>query len=260
MSERNKILAKIKKCLALSSSSNEHEAEAALRQARALMEKHGIDDDDMLAYEASEQRAKSGAKTKPVSYENSLACKVADAFGCRIIFITAPLWNSQGHWSFIGCGVAPEIASYAFQVLYRQCKRARTEHINTKLKRCKTATKTRRADLFCEGWMYAVSGKIAALAENERQTAAIDAYVAKHFPALKSLDSRNRNDGRKLRDHEYDDYIMGGHAGKNVELNRGVGGTEQARLGAHERPNQTLPPAGRYRQRLGIQEPAGLER
>lgn len=232
MSERDKILAKIKKCLALSASSNEHEAENALRQAKALMEKHGIDDDDMLAYEASEQRAKSGAKQKPVSYENALACKVGDAFGCRVIFITPSFWNGHGQWSFIGCGVAPEIASYAFQVLYRQCKRARQEHISTKLKRCKTATKTRRADLFCEGWIFAVSSKIAALAGNERQSAAIEAYVAKHFPTLKSLDSRDRNNGRKLRDHEYDDYVMGGHAGKNAELNRGVGGTEQARLEA----------------------------
>lgn len=231
--ERKKIFEKIKKCLALSASSNEHEAESALRQARALMEKYGIDDQDMLAYEVSEQRAKSGAKRKPVSYENALACRVADAFGCRVIFITPALWNSQGQWSFICCGVAPEIASYAFQVLLRQCKRARTEHISTKLKRCKIATKTRRADLFCEGWMYAVSGKIAALAENEQQTSAIDAYVAKHFPSLKSLDSRDRNDGRKLRDHEYDDFTLGGHAGKNAELNRGVGGTDQqARLGA----------------------------
>lgn len=37
-----KILAKIKKCLALASSSNPNEAATALRQARALMEKHGV--------------------------------------------------------------------------------------------------------------------------------------------------------------------------------------------------------------------------
>lgn len=222
MSERAKIFEKIKKCLALSASSNEHEAEAALRQARALMEKHGIDDDDMLAYEASEQHAKSGAKRKPVSYENSLAGKVADAFGCTVIFKDG--FYDKGQWTFIGCGAAPEIATYAFQVLYRQCKRARAEHISTKLKRCKPAIKARRADLFCDGWMYAVSEKIAALAINERQTAAIAAYIAQNYPALKNLTSRDRNDGRKLRPHEYDDFEHGWRDGRNAELNRGVDG------------------------------------
>ena len=38
----DKILDKIKKCLVLASSANEHEAAAALRQAQKLMEAHGI--------------------------------------------------------------------------------------------------------------------------------------------------------------------------------------------------------------------------
>ncbi len=37
-----KILGKIKKCLALSSSDNPHEAAAAMRQAHALMAAHGV--------------------------------------------------------------------------------------------------------------------------------------------------------------------------------------------------------------------------
>ena len=56
MSDRDKILDKIKKCLALSASSNEHEAEAALRQARKMMETHGITDLDIQAAEAEERR------------------------------------------------------------------------------------------------------------------------------------------------------------------------------------------------------------
>jgi hypothetical protein len=38
----DRVLGKIKKCLALSASSNPHEAEVALRQAHALMAKHGV--------------------------------------------------------------------------------------------------------------------------------------------------------------------------------------------------------------------------
>ena len=227
--DRKKIFDKIKKCLALSASSNEHEAEAALRQARALMEKHSIDHADMLAYEACEESVRSGASRKPAGWESRLAAKIADAFDCRLIFV-AGLKN--GEWTFIGVDAAPEVAGYAFAVLLRQCKRARTAHIDTFLRRCKTATKTRRADLFCEGWVNFATGKLAAFIGDERAENAIDAYVAKHYPTLGDLTPRNRNTGKKLRDHEYGDYMRGGAAGKNAELNRGVdGAAQQARLG-----------------------------
>ena len=53
--DHDKILDKIKKCLALSSSSNEHEAAIALRQAQKLMELHGISDIDVKAAQAQEK-------------------------------------------------------------------------------------------------------------------------------------------------------------------------------------------------------------
>lgn len=226
--ERNKILKKIKACLALSASSNEHEAEAALRQARALMEKYDIDHADMLAYEACEKSAKACARNNPSSWETRLAAKIADAFNCRLIFVSG--WKN-GEWTFIGIDAAPEIAGYAFAVLLRQCKRARAAHIDTYLNRCKTATKTRRADLFCAGWVNAVTGKIAAFICDERSELAMAAYIEKKFPSLRDIAPRNRNAGKKLRDHELNDYMHGGVAGQNAELNRGVDGTEQARLG-----------------------------
>lgn len=66
--DNEKIIDKIKKCLALSRSANEHEAEAALRQARKLMEAHGVTDLDIEAAEAQERRRKAGAKTKPSNW------------------------------------------------------------------------------------------------------------------------------------------------------------------------------------------------
>ena len=221
MSERDKIFEKIKKCLALSASSNEHEAEAALRQARALMEKYSIDHADMLAYEACEESVKSGSKSKPSSWETRLAAKIADVFNCRLIFVSG--WKN-GEWTFIGVDAAPEIAGYAFAVLLRQCKRARAAHIDTYLTRCKTATKTRRADLFCAGWVNAVTGKLTSFSGNDRQELAIEAYVEKKYPNLRDIAPRNRNAGKKLRDHEVNDYMHGGVAGKNAELNRGMNG------------------------------------
>ena len=226
MSDRAKILDKIKKCLALSASSNEHEAETALRQARWLMETHGITGLDIQAAEAEERRAKSGAKSHPANWETMLAMKVGDAFGCRAIF-SGGVWDRQGEWCFIGCGAAVEVAHYAFAVLHRQARRAREEHIKAKLKRCKVATKTRRADLFSEGWVWSVAGKITAFSASDRQRSAIDAYMTKNYPSLRNLQARNRNDGRKLRDHEYNDYAAGSRSGRDAQLNRGIGGADQ---------------------------------
>ncbi|HTH40454.1 MAG TPA: DUF2786 domain-containing protein [Rhodocyclaceae bacterium] len=227
MSDHKEILAKIKKCLALSASSNEHEAEAALRQARKLMEAYGITDLDIRAAEAEEQQAKAGAKSHPSNWETMLAVRIGDAFGCRVIFTEGFFWDEKGTWCFIGCGPSPEIAHYAFTVLLRQAKRARESHIKTKLKRCKVSTKTRRADLFSEGWVRSVVGTIAVFSGNEQQATAIDAYMAKHHPSLGKLKTRDRNDGRKLRDHEHDDYAAGSRSGRGAQLNRGMESAEQ---------------------------------
>lgn len=230
MTERDKIIDKIKKCLALSASSNEHEAEAALRQARKLMETHGISDLEMQAAQASECRQRAGAQVKPSNWETGLSSRIARAFGCTVFYYPA-FYARRADWVFVGCGAAPEIGGYAFEVLQRQCKRAREQHIKTRLKRCKLATKTRRADLFCEGWVVAVAGKIEAFAGSQAQSDAIDAYLATRYAGLTNLKPRDRNDGRTLRDHEYDDLIAGKNAGRNAELNRGVGGEQQRQIG-----------------------------
>lgn len=226
MTNRENIIRKIKKCLALSASSNEHEAAAALRQAQKLMEQFNISDLDVQASEVGEKRARAGAIKSPANWESGLASRVADAMGCQIVFRRNYL-KGYGEWSFIGSGVMPEVADYAFKVLFRQCKAARAEHIKARLKRCKHATKTRRADLYCEGWVLSVAGKINAFAGNDTNKAAVEAYMATHYPTLSDLKSRDRNEGRNLRDHEYDDVVAGQRAGRDAQLNRGVGGAEE---------------------------------
>lgn len=46
--DKKAAIEKIRKCLALAKSANEHEAAAALRQAQALMRKYGVEDGDIL--------------------------------------------------------------------------------------------------------------------------------------------------------------------------------------------------------------------
>lgn len=226
--ERNTIIEKIKKCLELAKSSNEHEAATALRQAQKLMQAHGITDLDIEHADIQEEGARAGAAQKPARWECGLSGRVADAFGCRVyLSIDYPV----GRWVFVGAAPSGEVARYAFEVLFRQVKRTRAEYIKTTLKRC-TTTRTRRADLFCEGWVMTATQLVERFAGNEATQARITAYL-EHKRNLTSFQGRDRNAGRKLTERDCGDLVAGRRAGRNAELNRGVGGSdEQARLGA----------------------------
>jgi hypothetical protein len=218
-----KIMDKIRKCLALSKSTNEHEAAAALRQAKKLMEAHNISTDDVKAEEVSEARAKAGARRNPVAWEGNLALTVGAVFNCAVIFASG---MSEGRWTFIGVGANPEVAQYAFVVLFRQLKRARAEYIKERLNRCKPAAKTCRADLFCAGWVHAVrAGALGQFVPENPDQAAIDAFNARHHPAL--VESKTIVRGGR----DCGDSLVGYLRGKKARLHRGVGGADElARL------------------------------
>lgn len=223
MTNRDEIIAKIKKCLALGRSANEHEAAIALRQAQKLMAQHGIEHADVADSEISESLGKSSAGRRPAAYETRLAIAVSRAFSCEEIF---KAWTG---WMFIGAGAAPEIAGYAFEVLYRQLKRARTTHIKTRLWRCGTANKTRRADLYCDGWVSTAVRQLQNVAVNPETEAAIAGYIGRRY-VLNDLSPRNRAEGRNLTQRDLGDWSAGRNAGCNAELNRGVAGAAQPAL------------------------------
>jgi hypothetical protein len=216
----DRILDKIKKCLALASSANEHEAAAALRQAQKLMEQHGVSDCDVLAAQAGESGNKAGAATKPAQWEADLAISVAEAFGCRVLFSQ----RNGGIWVFIGFGATHEVASYAFHVLNRQARKARTEYMATALKRVKrAAVKTVRADLFCEGWIRTALGAVTAWTAAPEHEAAVEAFLSVKYPSLQKLKTADRRPKGGLRDHQFNDLARGVAAGRSAVLNRGVG-------------------------------------
>ncbi len=223
MDDKDRILDKIRKCLALAASSNEHEAAAAMRQAQKLMELHGVSHAEILASGATESGAHAGASTKPSKWENYLAATVASAFACEVIF---QMGRGSGKWKFIGVGPRPEVAQYAFAVLFRQLRRSRAAFIAKNCRRLKTANKTRRADLFCLAWVDAVSDKARAMAIPDEEAEVIDAYMVKHYPNLASFKPIDRNAKRKLDDKDWDALWDGKAAGQHAHLNHGVAGSD----------------------------------
>lgn len=216
--DKSTALDKIKKCLRLAKSSNPHEAAAALRQAKALMREHGIGETDVAASEANEQHARSGATSRPPSWEIYLADMIAECFGCEIVFRAEWRTRRRGQYAFVGVGCYPEIAAYAFAVLLRQVRKARAAHITARLRRCRSAGKTRRADEFCRGWVCAAEPKVEALVPTQKDERVISAYLAVHYPNAVTKPGIHRRAG--LSADRFEGYI----AGAGAVLDHGVAG------------------------------------
>ena len=229
---RDEALKKVKKCMALSRSANEHEAAAAMRQAQKLMAEFGLADQDVSLADVREVRVKthSGAFN---AWEVSLVNLVANAFGCERFRQDGGAYNSAGNWAvrrewvFVGLDASADVAGYACEVLLRQCATARLAHIAKQPKNCKAITKTSRGDAFAKGWVWGVSAKVEAFAQPAKNSALLLTYMERNHGEMKSAKVMDKSKLRKLDDGHIN---AGWHAGRNAELNRGVGGTQDRRL------------------------------
>lgn len=231
--DKKQILEKIKKCLALSKSANEHEAAAALAKARELMDEYNVTEADVLTADVNEARsAPRKGETLP-NYLATLGYLVGRAFNCRVIYSGEVNWTKyegQRFIRFIGLGISPELAQYAYAVLSRQLINQRSEYIKTKLKRCKTSNKTRRADIYCEGWVASVRGIVVKFAKYE-PAPAIKTYIDTNNPQLTERKSNSRMNNT-LSDRDRVDYFNGAMAGKDAKLNHGLAGENLKELGS----------------------------
>ncbi|MDN7916216.1 DUF2786 domain-containing protein [Burkholderia cepacia] len=229
--DRKTAIAKIRKCLALSRSSEPHEAAAALRQAQKLMEQFGIDHPELVAAGACEEWSKSAAARRPVRYEVALAGVVADVYGCEFLFsrqLNDACTAIVGGYMFVGVAPAPEIAKYTFDVFARQLRAARRDYIQAKLYRCGPKNKTARADEFCEGWVYAVRMQMQNAVRTDEQTAMIDAHMRANHAEVRTFEPRARDvAGRRSTN----DRWHGIEEGRSAVVRPGVGAPNTRRLG-----------------------------
>lgn len=225
------ILRKIKRCLALARSSNPNEAATALRQAKALMARHGVTREDVAASDVGSHVSWAGAGKTPPVHIAMLANMVADAFGVEIVY--SPMFDGErwaGRVEFYGVASAPEIAGYAFEVLGRQLKRDRSTYLAGLNKRLKRATKVRRGDLYAQGWVHAVRGQVVPHERTEQEKQAIAAYKARRWQEpLESVSARDT--ATKARANDYDALAQGVADGGRVSFHQGVGGAKQALIG-----------------------------
>lgn len=204
------ILRRIKRCMALSQSSNENEAAIALKQARKLMQEHGITEQHVLAAEITEGSVKTNVKKHIASWVLVLHRTVAEAMDCKPLISEGDEYG-PAELIFLGEKLSVEVAEYAFSVLHRQLVKARKEFIKTDLKRVKKQTnKTFRADAYCLAWAYAVHEKCKNISPNKEIEEKIKAYTETKYEGKLETYKSNRDKTPNFKDSKVCAAYMSG--------------------------------------------------
>lgn len=223
-----KILEKIKKCLRLAMSSNANEAATALKQAKKLMELHGISADEVAASDVSSHSTLSGAGKTPPNHIAMLVDLVCKAFGVEAVYsrrLDLNCFTWKGMVQFFGVGNSAEITGYAYEVLLRQLKRDRTAFLKTLKKQLKQSTRIRRADIYCQGWVLSVAENITPHQRTENELNAVSKYKEKRF--TQGLSQREPIDrSKKAKSHDHSAFSEGLRDGVKVKLHQGVNGSK----------------------------------
>lgn len=224
--DKTSALEKIKKCLRLAASNNPNEAATALRQAKALMSRFQIGDEDILFSEVTEASTRSSAARRPTVWENNLVWTVADAFGCDVFFNSIRNgFCKVGNHVFVG--EKAEIAAYAMHVLLRQVCKARQEYIKTKLKRCSVKAKRERAYWFCAAWVNGVAQHVKEFVGHQPVSQATSTYMAKRSEGWDDIKLTKRS---RHRYTHADDIIAGRRSAQDAQLWHGVNQGEEQKV------------------------------
>lgn len=232
-----KILSKIKKCLALAGSSNPHEAAAAMRQAKAMMDKYNVTSSLITMSDIGEARteAKTMSRDKPAKWELLLVSSIGKAFGCKLMFAHSKFnigYANQGSHIFVGLKHQAEIAAYTASVLVRKCKKARENYIKNEL--CGLATlgrgmkakTTRMADMFAEGWAIQMHAKVLAFANTPEVDTAINEFVERE--AGKGEVKFRKPKESDIGKHEIMAAMAGRQAAEGESIHRPMGKNDDA--------------------------------
>ena len=222
--DKNLIINKIKKCMALGNSTNAEEAAVALEKAQSLMEKYSIDMVDVSISDVANAEEILCKAKKPAQYFIALASSVSKAFGCRYVLSRGLFYkgelNTQTTVEFIGIAPQPEIAAYAFSILNKALVNGRKEFLKSIPKQTKPRNKARRADVWALGWVSGVSRKVKAFAISDENKKTIDTWVDRNMKLIKGKTRDIKLKGNKATN----DYIAGFDEGGKQDIYRPVKG------------------------------------
>lgn len=214
--DREKAIQRIKKCLALSKSPNEHEAAAALRQAQKLMASHGISEEDVdesaVISDFVDHEDYEHAKRKPVVIV-AVAKIMRQAFGVETVWECSP--SRKHRVRYFGTQPAVTLATYSHVVVYRAANAAWRKYL--KENPWQKGRRNARAS-FVLGWCEAVADKVQALSPDPELAARIERKKIAHYGPAGLTDSTTGSKSLYAGIHG-----DGAERGREFDINRPVG-------------------------------------
>lgn len=224
-------LRKIKRCMELSKSSNENEAAIALKQMKRLMEQYNVSQAHVMAADVSSHSNKLDVTSRPAQWVLSLHNVIAQAMECES-YVLEGFGSKKMEISYLGVGASPEIAAYAFDVLYKKLKSDRADFIKTKLSHHKRSNKTKLADAFCDGWVGNVYRKVKNLNPNAEIAEKIKAYKETHQSQYDDEDEFEVKERYKRSDSKVQAAMLfGQYSSADVNLFAATGHVEKNLIG-----------------------------
>lgn len=211
------IIQKIKKLFALAKSTNENEAAAALKKAQELMAEYNITEHEIRLSDIKEIKKRMVTQSaRPPLWSAYLMALIKDRFGLDLIIGGT---ETQVQVLFVGHHTRVEVGSYCYEILSKQLSAARKQYLTKLPKKIKRSTQIKRADLFCEGWINCVAGKVSKLAIPFQEKELITQFIAVNHKELVNSKVREvKNVSKYDRDSKFDGYV----SGLGVNLNAGI--------------------------------------
>ncbi len=251
-----RIIRKIKHCLALSGSSNEHEAALAMKQAKALMREYQVTEQMVAFSDIGEVKSEFSRAHRRPTWDRTLSVVVAEAFTCKVLrnSIRCP---SRGVWIetavFVGATPAQHIALYAYETLLRKLTADRKQYASEVRagKRPGRFSPETCANHFALAWVEGVQAKLQELLPQGEEDLLLGstgtnlvATADKHARELVSQYIASREIGTCRAQHrpadvDLDALLAGIFAGRAVEVHHALStdGDDQLALADQETEN-----------------------
>lgn len=213
------VLRRIARLLALASSPNQHEAEAAMSAAQRLMLRHNIEASTVAAREGYAYRQVGQPRGRVDASEHVLASLLAAHFFVEVIWV--PSYDARAGRSgrvLEICGIPSnlEVAAYVYDFLHVTAERLWREH-----KRVQGFSGDRERRRYLLGVMMGFDDKLKnGAAECRREglvwagDAGLAAFLKKRYPRQSS--------GSGVGFQRTEAYEQGRKAGRTIVLHRGV--------------------------------------
>lgn len=218
------LLKKVEALLALASSDNAHEAEAAMAQARRLMLKYNLSASPLVSDYSYQHLGKPTGRR--MAWQRALASILAEFFFVEIIVVPVYRPRERKRGSVLeACGTRTnlEIAAYAHDFLVQTGAQLWRAH-----KRAEGIVGNRERQSFLHGVMAGFHEKLSAEASKQRETGLVwsgdpelAAYFRRRHPHVRNVGGRAQLVGEA--------FASGRDAGTRIVFSRAVRGEHSGR-------------------------------